>query len=160
MTTPSCPNTPQMIIMDKPKKTPFLFRLLGSSIDQFAVFEKNNTDVNAEFDFESEVNIEYDVHTRIFKCQATVECNKLGKPVAKMSLTYRFEIAPESAEQLRVGDKVILSKEILTYFCSKTYEGLRGALIAKLEPTSLRITLPLVNLADLIGPPLEVPVNC
>lgn len=138
------------------KNTPLLFRLLNSSIDQFAVFENNNCDNSNDFDFHSKINFSLDSSTLILSCATSVEISKKDKLVAVGAITFRFRLNEESVKNNLTDGNFCISKDNLIYFASKTYGALRGVMIAKLEPTSIRTILPFADLSAIITGPFVI----
>lgn len=133
-----------------------LFRIVNTVINQFAVFEENYSDVNAKFDFQSALRIVFDKGTNVLACTCEVSCLNGDKPVMKASITFGYELSPETVADFTKGDTIIIPKDLLIYFGSNAYGALRGVVLAKLEPTKVRLIVPLESLDRIIDRPLVI----
>lgn len=131
------------------------FYLASSSIDEFAVFEDNNSPTD-ELIINSTITFGFDINKNLLSCTSSVVFIKKDKPVVKCTLTYGYRLHEETLNGLTKGSFIEFPKELLIYFGSKTYGGLRGVLLAKLEHTSIKTVLPLTNLNNIIKEPLRI----
>lgn len=136
--------------------TPLQFRLVKSTIDQFAFFEGNNNPLIKEYETTWSIEFKYDSEERLLYCLTGVECCQNSKIVTTAAITLVFELRKEAVEDRTKDGTFVIPSGHLSYFASKTCDTLRGVLMAKLEPTTIRITLPLINPEETIKKPIIV----
>lgn len=146
--------------MDKNHLKDIRFRLINYRIDQFAVFQDAVANRPEYLQHESEVRFNFLADSLILQCTSSVLFKNKDRPVATCMLTLDYELNPEDVESLKDSNDntLILSRSLLALIASKTYGALRGALMAKLEPTTLRLLLPLSDMNRLIDSPIKVRV--
>ena len=132
------------------------FRLIKNEIDQFAVFENNFTGADKHLMFDSSLHFHFNVNTLTLTCSCAVTCNSQTGMVATGAVSFTYEFEPSSINELRKEDVLSLPEDLLVFLGSKTYGALRGVMLAKLEPTTVRLTIPLEDLSDIIDKPLEI----
>lgn len=127
------------------------FRFVGSAINQFAVFEENYKD-NCEINVKSQVKFEYLVADHVVCCESTATGVVEDRPIVRASMSFKFELSDATVNDLTNTDEgtVVIPRELLSYFGNTTYGALRGAVIAKLEPTRVRLLLPMIDLSRMI----------
>lgn len=140
----------------KPKTA--IFRITKSEINQFAVFEENYKSINGQFDIKSSITFNFDVFSSILSCACLVNCYKDDLLVVKAEVTLCYELSKETIADMTNANGIVIPKELLVYFGSNTYSTLRGVVMAKLESTQVRLTLPLENLSKLITQNLSVDI--
>ena len=131
------------------------FRLISTKIDQFASFEENDNPA-IEFEFFSTLSFDFDREKNTLFCSCSVTGNKNNIVVVKGAVTFGYELDPISSKRLseKESTELTVPKETLIFLASKTYGGLRGVLLAKLQNTNIRLVLPLTDLSEIITEPL------
>ena len=141
--------------LDKPENKPAKFSLVNTSIDQFAVFEDNNASSD-RLTVNSSISFGFDHNNGILTCRAEVDYIRNDRPLVRCAVSYSYKLHEETINEFTNGAVIVIPREILVYFGSKTYGGLRGVLLAKLENTSVRTVLPLTNLNSIITDSLTI----
>lgn len=140
---------------DKTENKSAKFSLVNTSIDEFAVFEDNNASSD-RLTVNSSISFGFDRDNGILTCRAAVDYIRNDRPLVRCALSYGYKLHEETIDEFTNGDVIVIPREILVFFGSKTYGGLRGVLLAKLENTSVRTVLPLTNLNSVITDSLTI----
>lgn len=141
------------------KEMTFSFKPVYTSIDQYAVFEKNYKGPDTEFNVNSNIKFEYDLPTRTLKCQTSADVSQLENIVVTVMLTISYKLDEDTVRSLSHADKITLPAELIAYFGSKTYGAMRGVLIARLQSTAIRFMLPFVDIKQMVRSSLEIEQN-
>lgn len=145
--------------MHNHKQKTAVFRIIKSEINQFAVFEENYKNIDGQFNVKSSITFNFDVFSSTISCACLANCYKDDLLVVKAEVTLCYELSKETITDMTKSNEIVIPKEILVYFGSNTYSTLRGVVMAKLEPTQVRLILPLENLSKLITQSLSVEIQ-
>ena len=108
-----------------------LFRFIGMEILQFATFEENYSESDADVEISNNFQFSYNYEDNTVKCVvSTVFVQELGV-LLKSELAAYFYIEKESADQLIKSNSFSAPTELLTQFASLIYGSLRGVIFTK-----------------------------
>ena len=108
-----------------------LFRFIGMEILQFATFEENYSENDADVEISNNFQFSYNYEDNTVKCVVTtVFVQELGV-LLKSELAAYFYIEKESADQLIKSNSCTAPTELLTQFASLTYGSQRGVVFTK-----------------------------
>ena len=120
-----------------------MYQFIGLEILQFATFEENFSDVNAEVEISNNFQFSYNFEDRTVRCVTSVLFTQNNAVVLKCELASFFYLESETAESLIKGDVFLAPSELLAQFASLTYGSMRGVIFTKTIGSPLnKIILP------------------
>ena len=108
-----------------------LFRFIGMEILQFATFEENYSENDADVEISNNFQFSYNYEDNTVKCVVSTVFVQELEVLLKSELAAYFYIEKESADQLIKSNSFSAPTELLTQFASLTYGSLRGVIFTK-----------------------------
>lgn len=131
------------------------YRIVGCSIDEFAILDKDHKFVDGKFTFNSDLNIKFDPTRCFLACTCSIDCLSDANHVFISTFSMEFEINKNSLHNYEKDGQVTLPQNFLTHLLSTTYSALRGVIIAKLDSYPKRIILPPIDLNKIVNSPIQ-----
>ena len=120
-----------------------LYQFMGLEILQFATFEENYSDVNAEVEISNNFQFSYNFEDRTVRCVTSVLFTQNTAVVLKCELASFFYLESGTAESLTKNGTFYAPSELLAQFASLTYGSTRGVIFTKTIGSPLnKIILP------------------
>ena len=120
-----------------------LYQFIGLEILQFATFEENFSDVNAEVEISNNFQFSYNFEDRTVRCVTSVLFTQNNAVVLKCELASFFYLESGTAESLTKNGTFHAPSELLAQFASLSYGSIRGVIFTKTIGSHLnKIILP------------------
>ena len=120
-----------------------LYQFIGLEILQFATFEENFSDVNAEVEISNNFQFSYNFEDRTVRCVTSVLFTQNTAVVLKCELASFFYLECGTAESFTKNGTFHAPSELLAQFASLAYGSIRGVIFTKTIGSPLnKIILP------------------
>lgn len=137
-----------------------LYRFIKLELTQFATFEDGYVDDENDIEISNSFQFAYSVRDNMVCCTTSVKISKQTGIVLKADLDSFFKLDAQSAENLKDGNTIVISPELMAQFASLSYGSMRGVIYAKTMGTSLsKIILPPNDVRGIFHSPLRLKEN-
>jgi hypothetical protein len=143
------------------KKLPYRFTYLGIVDEQFAVFPEQFVPAQPHT-CNIRLRFHYSSAQRHIASQAECRFMHEGEVLftyAAITCLFELDEASWSARQDESTKEVVIGKDILRHFGAFTVGTLRGYLHARLLPTSVRVSIPPINVTELVDSVQRIPIG-
>ncbi len=142
------------------KEMKIQYRYVALELVQFATFEENLDVKCDEMQINTEAQFHYQLEGNLIVSEISVVYLQHDKPVLKAMMNSSFALSPDSVEDLKENDCIVLDIPILVQFASLNYGSMRGALSMKTLGTPLHnYILPPIYFDSLIQAPFKIDIK-